>query len=58
MRVLFAIVGVLGLAMRTHTNNEDYNQNILQAEKAATSEEKVQYYALSPILKNHMTDQS
>lgn len=43
--ILFAIVGVLGLAMRTHTNNEDYTQNILQAEKAATSEEKVQYYA-------------
>lgn len=43
--ILFAIVGVLGLTMRTYTNNEDYNQNILQAEKAATSEEKVQYYA-------------
>lgn len=42
--ILFAIVGVLGLTMRTYTNNEDYNQNILQAEKAATSEEKVQYY--------------
>ena len=42
--LLFALVGVLGLTMRTYTNNEDYNQNILQAEKAATSEEKVQYY--------------
>ena len=42
--VLFAMVGVFGLAMGTHTNNEDYNQNMLQAEKAATSEEKVQYY--------------
>ena len=42
--ILFAIVGVLGLTMRIYTNNEDYNQNILQAEKAATSEEKVQYY--------------
>ena len=42
--LLFALIGVLGLTMRTYTNNEDYNQNILQAEKAATSEEKVQYY--------------
>lgn len=41
---LFATVGVTGLLMRTHTNNEDYNQNMLWAEKAATSEEKVQYY--------------
>ncbi len=43
--LVFAIVGILGLAMRTYTNNEDYAQNILQAEKAATSEEKVQYYS-------------
>lgn len=42
--VLFAAVGIFGLAMQTHTNNEDYNQNLLQAEKAATSEEKVQFY--------------
>lgn len=41
---LFATVGVTGLLMRTHTNNEDYNQNMMWAEKAATSEEKVQYY--------------
>lgn len=41
---LFATVGVTGLLMRNHTNNEDYNQNMLWAEKAATSEEKVQYY--------------
>ena len=31
--------------MRTHTNNADYNQNILQAEKATSSEEKVKYYS-------------
>lgn len=43
--VVFAITGLLGLAMRTHTNNADYNQNILQAEKATSSEEKVKYYS-------------
>ncbi len=43
--LLCAAVGVAGLAMRTYTNNEDYTQNILQAEKAATPEEKVEYYA-------------
>lgn len=44
MCVLFAGIGVGGLAMRTYTDNEDYNQNILQAEKAATAEEKIRYY--------------
>lgn len=43
--VIFAITGLLGLAMRTHTNNVDYNQNILQAEKASSSAEKVKYYS-------------
>lgn len=42
--VLFAVVGVLGLIMRTQTNNADYTQNILQAEKAASSSEKADYY--------------
>lgn len=42
--VIFALVGIVGLAMRTHTNNKDYTQNIVQAEKAATAEEKVEYY--------------
>lgn len=43
--VIFAIVGMLGLVMRVHTNNEDYSQNILRAEKAATAEEKVEFYS-------------
>ena len=42
--ILFAIVGVLGLVMRTQTNNADYTQNILQAEKAASSSEKADFY--------------
>ena len=49
--VLFAIVGVLGLVMRTQTNNADYNQNILQAEKAASSSEKADYYGKAIAIK-------
>lgn len=43
--VVFAGVGVLGLGMQTATNNADYSQNIIQAENATTSEEKVTYYS-------------
>ena len=42
---VFALVGVFGLAMRTQTNNADYTQNMIQAEKASSSEEKIQYYS-------------
>src|SRR5699024_10332821 len=38
-------VGVLGLGMQAATNNADYSQNIIQAENATTSEEKVTYYS-------------
>ncbi len=43
--VLFAAVGVFGLAMRTHTNNADYTQRMAAAEKAATSDEKIAEYS-------------
>lgn len=43
--VICLCVGIFGLIMRTATNNADYNQNILQAEKASTSDEKANYYA-------------
>lgn len=42
--VIFTVVGALGLLMRTRVNNADYAQNILQAEKAVTSEEKAASY--------------
>lgn len=42
--VFFAAVGVLGIGMRTQTNNADYQQNLLQAEKASTAEEKIAFY--------------
>ena len=43
--VVCLCIGAFGLVMRTATNNADYNQNILQAEKASTSEEKANYYS-------------
>ena len=43
--VFFAVVGVFGLGMRTHTNNQDYNQNILKAEKESDAEQRIEYYA-------------
>lgn len=43
--VIFALVGILGLVMRTVTNNEDYSHNMAQAKSASTSEEKMTYYS-------------
>ena len=43
--VVCAFIGVMGLVMRTKTNNADYTQNILQAEKASSVEEKMEYYS-------------
>lgn len=43
--VACALTGIFGLAMRTKTNNADYAQNIIQAEKSSSSEEKVKYYS-------------
>lgn len=43
--VICLCIGIFGLIMRTATNNADYNQNILLAEKASTSDEKANYYA-------------
>lgn len=54
--VLFLIVGVLGLFMRTQTNNADYTQNILQAEKASTIEEKLSYYSTAIDIKPLVMD--
>lgn len=40
----FLVVGIVCLLVRSNINNADYDQNILQAEKAATAEEKIDYY--------------
>ena len=37
--------GFLFQGLKIHTNNSDYENNILQAEKSATTQEKLDYYA-------------
>jgi len=54
--VLCAIVGVAGLGMRTATNNADYTQNILQAEKASSTQEKLVYYTSAADIKPYVMD--
>lgn len=49
--VLCLIVGIFGLVMRTQTNNADYSQKLLQAEKASTTEEKLDYYSTAVEIK-------
>lgn len=41
--LLCVCIGIFGLIMRTATNNADYTQNILSAEKATGIEEKVEF---------------
>lgn len=40
----FLLTGIICLSVRSGINNADFDQNILQAEKAATAEEKIDYY--------------
>lgn len=40
----FLMAGIICLSVRSGINNADFDQNILQAEKAATAEEKIDYY--------------
>lgn len=49
--LIFALMGFVCLAMRTHTNNIDYSQNILQAEKATDTEGKIQFYSTAISIK-------
>lgn len=49
--MLFALVGVLGITMRTATINADYKTYITQGDKASTSEEKVKLYSQAIALK-------
>lgn len=51
MAVICAIIGVLGLVMETQTNNADYQQNILRAEKATDTEEKLNFYTTAASIK-------
>lgn len=54
--VLCLIVGFLGMIMRTQTNNADYSQNIIQAEKASTTDEKLKYYSTAVDIKPLVMD--
>lgn len=54
--LLCLIIGVFGLFMRTQTNNADYQQNILQAEKASTTEEKLSFYSTAVDIKPLVMD--
>ncbi|HBM98600.1 MAG TPA: serine/threonine protein kinase [Ruminococcus sp.] len=54
--VLCLAIGVLGLIMQTQTNNADYSQNIIRAEKATTIDEKLQYYSAAVDIKPFAMD--
>lgn len=54
--VLCLFIGVFGLLMRTQTNNADYSQNIIQAEKSSTTDEKLQYYSTAVDIKPLVMD--
>lgn len=54
--VLCLFVGIFGLIMRTQTNNADYSQNIIQAEKASTTDEKLQFYSTAVDIKPLVMD--
>ncbi|MCI9292254.1 MAG: serine/threonine protein kinase [Erysipelotrichaceae bacterium] len=43
--IVFFFIGILGIVMKNKTNNADYDQNMLQAEKSSNMEEKANYYA-------------
>lgn len=43
--VVCLLIGIFGLFMRTQTNNADYTQNILEAEKASSTKDKLDKYS-------------
>ncbi len=42
--LVFALVGATGLFMKFNTDNKDFTNNMLQAQKATSYEEKIEYY--------------
>lgn len=48
--VIFTVGGILGLTMRDYTNNTNYHESILQAEKA-NDDEKMKYYSQAITIK-------
>ncbi len=49
--IVLVLAGIFCLVMKNRTNNADYEQNIIQAEKAATIEEKIEYYSNAVTIK-------
>lgn len=45
LAILSIVIGIAGQLLKMVTNNHDYENNLLQAEKSATSEEKIEYYS-------------
>lgn len=54
--VVFLIIGVVCLTVRRGLNNADYEQNIIQAEKATTAEDKIDYYGKAIQIKPSNTE--
>lgn len=51
MCLVFGIAGGISLSMMNRTNTDDFNQNILRAEKATAPEEKLEYYSRAAEIK-------
>lgn len=49
-------VGISAQAMKNHTNNADYDNNILMAEKAASDQSKIDYYLRAIDIKPTVND--
>ena len=49
--IFFLFIGIMGLVMRTATNNADYKTYISQGDKASTSEEKIDLYSQAIAIK-------
>lgn len=49
--VLSLMVGIAGQLLKTSVNNNDYENNMMQAEIASTSEQKMEYYQKAAELK-------
>lgn len=54
--VLMVVMGVGGIVMMNVTNNNDFDMNIMQAEKAVNSKEKISYYVKAIEIKPKIID--
>ncbi len=54
--LLFTIFGIFSLFMQNEVNRADFSQNMMQAEKASTPSEKLQYYSNAIAIEPKATD--